>query len=889
MAGLKARADRAEYKRCFEGIRGISSRSNFKDGRGRFRLLDNMYVDYEGGADAVESIPGFRRLFSLGGRINGLYIQRVSPTKEYLIIHAQDRLYSIDKSKIDSGNPSLSSVPVNDRKSTAFSFEKSLYIMDGSNIIRSDEDGCFTILDGNILPPYVPILRRNEEMLEDRNLLTDLAREVFIINDPYKYSYESPGLKFRITDEKEKTCALIDGRAASGTVSIPAYTVIGLERYEVTEIAPHAFYGNNRLTELITHPSLLKIGERAFASCQSLHIVNLPTSLELIDGYAFHDCNSLNMLTFNRFPVELAESCFLGCESVIHVHCAGDISEYSRITAGTGIENALPIECEPFYNPMIGLKVYRMFNEIESVTVGITEIPFYFDFDSSTVRADFLNLEEFVGKEIVVHGRLSPSIDPEFTDEGGFLSTEKGAYFGGWESILGCKISESHEGRIFLSGNPELPGTVFFSGKDHRGTPQPTYFGVRDYFIDGITGDSVTDLLSLHGELAVFKSADDGSGTIFYHNGKDLANGKSSYPVSYVHGSIPVYGGAVSFFDEPLFLTDRGVCALEKVNGSDYREVRCRSENITSLLCKEDMSRAEITEWMGYLAVAFGGRIYLADSRDTYREGGVLQYEWYRLSGIGTYKNDRRLYRYSTLPLDGYELSDDPDGEVSETVYSEDKDGNTVYFVWDGDKKIRVYPTDEFIGGDFDPLSRMISDGRLLFFGTEGGDVCVFNNDKRGVPPEAVASEEGFDPVEYENTMGDRIHPSFYSFAGHRANYGALTAFDDCGVPHLTKSSVRDSLVIKLKIFTDSKIRVRAETDLGSSEETLLPLSRLSFERTDFSAMTASTSDFVTVTLPEAERGWTEKRYSVFSDGFCSPFGVYSISYRYKIKGKIKE
>ena len=152
-----------------------------------------------------------------------------------------------------------------------------------------------------------------------------------------------------------------------------------------------------------------------------------------------------------------------------------------------------------------------------------------------------------------------------------------------------------------------------------------------------------------------------------------------------------------------------------------------------------------------------------------------------------------------------------------------------------------------------------------------------------------MTSAEGFSAEEYKKTRGTKIHPIYYSFASHRASYEAVTAFDDCDVPYLTKSTVRDSAVIKFKLFSEGGVSVGTETDLGSEEISYLPLSRLSFDGINFASLTSSVSDLVSVRLPEATGGWVEKRYRIKSSGFCEPFGVDSVSYRYKIKGKIKE
>ena len=174
--------------------------------------------------------------------------------------------------------------------------------------------------------------------------------------------------------------------------------------------------------------------------------------------------------------------------------------------------------------------------------------------------------------------------------------------------------------------------------------------------------------------------------------------------------------------------------------------------------------------------VSTGAHIYLADSRDSYRKDGILQYEWYRLTGIGTYKNDTRVYRYSDEKIEGY-CNEMPVGEIAKgEVYSEvlleDGEERLLYFVYLADKKNLVYKTEEYTGGDFDPCCIVFSDGKNLYFGTEGGEVCMFNNDKRGVAPKELSDSEGFSEEEYIKNMGNKIHPLYYSFDRHAASYG---------------------------------------------------------------------------------------------------------------------
>ena len=44
----------------------------------------------------------------------------------------------------------------------------------------------------------------------------------------------------------------------------------------------------------------------------------------------------------------------------------------------------------------------------------------------------------------------------------------------------------------------------------------------------------------------------------------------------------------------------------------------------------------------------------------------------------------------------------------------------------------------------------------------------------------------------------------------------------------------------------------------------------------------------MTIPLKEREKGWIEKEMSFYSDEYSSPFGIYSVTFRFAIKGKIK-
>ena len=80
-----------------------------------------------------------------------------------------------------------------------------------------------------------------------------------------------------------------------------------------------------------------------------------------------------------------------------------------------------------------------------------------------------------------------------------------------------------------------------------------------------------------------------------------------------------------------------------------------------------------------------------------------------------------------------------------------------------------------------------------------------------------------------------------------------------------------------------SSINGRDWDEVGEASASRLDFSDIRFDNFSF----AENEDEIYV-LPELSRGWVSKQYYFYSDGFCEPFGLYELSYNYKIAGKIR-
>ena len=615
-----------------------------------------------------------------------------------------------------------------------------------------------------------------------------------------------------------------------------------------------------------------------------------------IDNSAFLGCSKLFKIFLGTGLTNFGTDVFSGCEKLSEIHYTADKESFDSIVNSSVADGYKMVYASTESTLTVDIPIHTPAVSISSVTVGGKDTPFFTGTEGGTVVSVAFSVSDgraLEGKEVVINGIADPKSYSKSEHSTVFLSDS--SYTGtGKDAILGCRICESFDGRIFLSANPNLPNTVFYSSRDETGNNNPLYFGVLNYFNDGIGAYPVNSMLAAGDSLAVFKSGDDGSGSIFYHTPTETGINiiPKVYPVSYVHSGIGSLGKSISFFDDPIFISQNGISALEKKSINLERSIATRSHNVNPRLLCEELGSAVLTKWLGYLVVLTRGNVYLADSRAVFtHQSGFKEYEWFYLSGIGTYRGGFETYRYASTAPEGYYVHENTDERADNIVFSEMVGSEEICFVVENDKKYAVYATEEYSGGKFSPaVTALGTDTGLLFFGTESGSLCVFNNDKRGVAPPYVSESEDFDEEEYESIYGRKIHPYYYSFANRAIRYAVKTIKDDCSIPHLAKNTIKHSLTVKCKMAGAGKVRCEVGTDRsGYSEITNFPASTHSFADMDFSTVSLSTDDTVTLPLCEKEKNWIEKQIALYTDSFRAPFGIYSITYRFNIKGKIKK
>lgn len=484
-----------------------------------------------------------------------------------------------------------------------------------------------------------------------------------------------------------------------------------------------------------------------------------------------------------------------------------------------------------------------------------------------------------------------------------------------------CTNFATFDNRIFLTGNPDYPNLLFYCGNNNEtGLIDPTYFGELDYVQDGVEEAPITGLITVADTLAVLKNNAKQDSSIYFHTRMETNEGVApiTYPSQPGLSGVGCLGACVNFLDDPIFISPLGVEAIGQLSVRLERAVEHRSSLIDAKLTSMDLSKAKFAEWDGYLVLLLpGGKMFLADSRQRYtHSSGVMQYEWYYIEGVGVYEEDvneegvyQKIvpeYYYSeydedapasvTLPDVGtYEavaakniydtesmtvqnlinspVKFDVNGSASQpTIYDVGGYKYVINHVWDGQnyepKAVLCEYRGSNTGGVFHEATHIVNIDRNLYFGTGNGVICAFNFD--------LFDDDG------------KLSQWYYAFDDRTIRCGVATKLDNCGIPHLTKSTIKKSTVLKTKSMYGSAVKIRVRTN-NKSYESIARVSNAitDFEHTDFSNYSFD-GDRSIFSIKEKEKHWVEKQHWIYSDEFERPFAVHYLAFRYKVSGRIK-
>lgn len=420
--------------------------------------------------------------------------------------------------------------------------------------------------------------------------------------------------------------------------------------------------------------------------------------------------------------------------------------------------------------------------------------------------------------------------------------------------IARCTALTLFDDRIFLASDPTDPSLIYYS--------EPIDSGEIKFKKENIIGPHhtmapVTELLAYGDSLWVFRATDRPENSILL-----LKRVGDSYSISASISAPPCLSGALALGNRVFYMSALGLMSIEMSEGIAYPRVKCVSCEISPLISKEQPEKAQLSTWLGYLVVAFGQQIYLADPRC---ERGL---KWYFLSSIGGHRDDERIYRYHNEPIADCTLHPTPHAIAKGEIISKiDEGGRMIIYSLEGDKKYRVYPSPLMRGGEFLPARIILTDGRLMWFVTENGSLYLFNND--------------MSHLKHSPSLNDK--ELYYSFDNHAPTYMAITQSDDMSLPTKEKCLVGDSMVLCMKDYGDYDLTLSLIAD-GCLRTSHTLKGNVRRQDNDLKKTDPPIDPSMILKPTERLGGWQNLQLMFTNNDFCLPFGIKSISFGYRQK-----
>ncbi len=347
---------------------------------------------------------------------------------------------------------------------------------------------------------------------------------------------------------------------------------------------------------------------------------------------------------------------------------------------------------------------------------------------------------------------------------------------------------------------------IFYSGNPdfpntdwHSELNEPTYVRDLSYTEIGLDATPITGYLHTGNEQAILKDDNDGA-TIYMRYRAEDAEGNALFPIRQGNSGIgAVARNAVcTVLDDPLYLSRNGVYAIAQQDISSERALNIRSTRINKKLLKNEN---------------------LEDAH------------------MCTWKGNLMLFINGECYV----------ADAAQKTYTGNKTGTFEYewYFWTNI-----------------PARVACEHGGALYFGTEDGRVCRFNDDMK-------------------NSRGE-IEPKAYSDDGEPIIAEWATNLSDDGDFMRLKTMKKKGSGVMLKTYNRSGVKVCIKTDKDFEREILEKSAGIfNFEDLDFNDFTFNTSEYSVVPFNAKFKKYKAIQVICRNDKVNQAFGVLGIIRRY--------
>ena len=194
------------------------------------------------------------------------------------------------------------------------------------------------------------------------------------------------------------------------------------------------------------------------------------------------------------------------------------------------------------------------------------------------------------------------------------------------ERILNCTLICEFDNRIFFSGNPDYPNSVF-----HCELNDPRYVRDTAYYECGLDLAMVKAIIPGNNVLWVLKEIDQNSSSLYYLTPTlDSTYGKI-YPSVNGSTSLGCVSVGLNFNDDIVFFSNRGLEGISTSSLYSEQILQHRSSNVDSkMIVESSYNNMKVAEFKGYLMCLVNSHIYLANSLEKFQsKSSNFEYEWF--------------------------------------------------------------------------------------------------------------------------------------------------------------------------------------------------------------------------------------------------------------------
>ena len=213
------------------------------------------------------------------------------------------------------------------------------------------------------------------------------------------------------------------------------------------------------------------------------------------------------------------------------------------------------------------------------------------------------------------------------------------------ERIKKCTILTEFDNRIFFSGNPNYPNTVF-----HSELEDPRYIRNTAYYSIGLDLAPVKALIPGNDVLWVFKETIQNYSSVYYMTPTIDGQTGKTYPSVKGNISTGCVSTGINFNDDICFFSKDGLEAIGNTLGNDQILAHRSSLVDSRLITNRDYKNVKLAEFRGYLMCLLDSKIFLADSRNLFEKTlNKSEYEWFywelpfNINYFTEYQNDLYL------------------------------------------------------------------------------------------------------------------------------------------------------------------------------------------------------------------------------------------------------